>query len=262
MTVIHSNKRFCYSSNANNFLCSELKCFFVSVCGSIVIWHIMDREQESDSDVHSNPEHEETRSTGTESPEDDSDDSLADIRYLEQVMDEITERQQRIERNREQDGNEIRAEDFVDLTRDELLGEPDFWRSITAQVNRVRDEMRALGARDDPQEEEEDEVRREIRERVDHHWRPLVEMHDAVNDESPDNRWSSAVAPYESISDYEDDIPLDVQIRGLNLTDDSSDPDFTDPYLPIVPNSSQSRRDAVPVLYNSAGEEIYSSEEE
>ena len=219
----------------------------------------MDREQENDSVVHSIPEHEETRSTEGEPPEDDSDDSLADIRYLEQVMDEITERQQRIERNREQDGHEIRAEDFVDLTRDDLLGEPDFWRSITAQVNRVRDQLRAIGPRED-RLQEEDEERREIRERVDQHRRAAVEMHDAVNDESPDNRWSSAVAPYESISDYED--ALDVHMRGLNLTDDSSDPDFTDPYLPIVPNSSQSRQDAVPVLYNSAGEEIYSSEEE
>lgn len=199
----------------------------------------MNREQENDSVVHSSPEHEDTGRTGGESPEEDSDDSLADIRYLEQVMDEITERQERIERNREQDGHEIRAEDFVDLTRDELLGEPDFWRSITAQVNRVRDQIRAIGAREDRHQEEEDEVRREIRERVDHHWRASVEMHDAINDESPDDRWSSAVAPYESISDYED--ALDVQMRGLNLT---------------------SRQDAVPVLYNSAGEEIYSSEEE
>ena len=193
----------------------------------------MDREQENDSVEHSSRELEVARLIEEERPEEDSDDSLADIRHLEQVMDDIIERQERAERNREQDGQEIRAEDFVELPRDDLLGEPDFWHSITAQVNRVRDTMRAVRSR-------EDDTRREILERVDHHFNNALEIYDAMNEELED--------AIESISDIED--MLHTRLRGMNLQD------------PYRPSSSRTRQNTVPVQYNSAGEEIYTSEEE
>jgi len=196
----------------------------------------MDREQENDSIVSSSPEAEETRRTGEQPSEEDSDDSLADIRYLEQLMTEITERQERNERSLEQDPHEIRAEDFVELPRDE----PDFWHSITAQVNRVREQMRAVGeAR--REEEDDDDVRREIRERVENHWRDVGGRFNDIVDDENDDRWAHPLDPFESISDYEDE--LDTQMRRMNL-------------------QNTSRQNAVAVLYNSAGEEIYTSDEE